>query len=175
MVSILKTVIVPDSMRGKDILSRGKPGFKWVTHRTGPLCTPAFAMTDQKSQGKQFSEVLLNLKGVYGSSAATRPSFMSLYVQLSRAERWEGLYLFRKPARGDFIEPKNVLDSAMREAVAKLERLGDETRRRFERDNRYKGWFQDWDATPESTTATEVGDEEDSSLWCDSEVAETES
>ena len=68
-------------------------------------------MTDQKSQGKQFSEVLLNLKGVHGSSAATKPSFMSLYVQLLRAERWEGLYVFRKPARSDFIEPKNVLDN----------------------------------------------------------------
>jgi hypothetical protein len=91
-------------------------------------------MTDQKNQGKQFSEVLLSLKGVHGSSAATRPNFMSLYVQLSRAERWEGLYLFREPARGDFIELKNALDSDMRQAVVRLEKLGDETRRRFERD-----------------------------------------
>jgi hypothetical protein len=44
-------------------------------------------MTDQKSQGKQFSEVLVNLKGVHSSGTATRPSFISLYVQLSRAER----------------------------------------------------------------------------------------
>ena len=104
-----KTVAIPDSMRGKGPRSRGKSGFGGVTHRTGLLCTPAFAMTDQKSQGKQFAEVHLNLKGIYGSSAATKPSFMSLYVQLSRAERWEGLSLFRKPARADFIEPKNVL------------------------------------------------------------------
>ncbi len=82
-----KAVAIPDFMRGKGPRSRGKPGFRRVTHRTGPLCTPAFAMTDQKSQGKQFSEVLLNLKGVHGSGTATRPSFMSLYVQLSRAER----------------------------------------------------------------------------------------
>jgi len=74
-------------------------------------------MTDQKSQGKQFSDVLLNLKGVRGSGTATRPSFMSLYVQLSRAVKWEGIYLFREPARGDFIEPRNVLDSSMRDAV----------------------------------------------------------
>ena len=74
-------------MRGKGTRSRGKLGFEFVTYRTGPLCTPAFAMTDQKSQGKQFSEVLLNLKGVHGSSTAVKPSFMSLYVQLSRAER----------------------------------------------------------------------------------------
>ncbi|KAK8120463.1 hypothetical protein PG999_004583 [Apiospora kogelbergensis] len=86
--------------------------------QTGPLCTPAFAVTDQKSQGKQFSQVLLNLKGVHASSGTTtRPSFMSLYVQLSRAERWDGLYLFRKPARSDFIEPRNVLDEDMWQAV----------------------------------------------------------
>jgi hypothetical protein len=90
-----KTVAVPNHMRGKETRSRGKPGFRWVTHRTGPLCTPAFAMTDQKSQGKQFSEVLVNLRGVHSSGTATRPSFMSLYVQLSRAQSWNGLHLFR--------------------------------------------------------------------------------
>ncbi|EAQ83552.1 predicted protein [Chaetomium globosum CBS 148.51] len=105
-----------------DVLRHGKPGFRWVTHRTGPLCTPAFAMTDQKSQGKQFSDVLVNLKGVRGGGTATRPSFMSLYVQLSRAQSWDGLHLFRKPARSDFIEPKNVLDKDMRDAILKLER-----------------------------------------------------
>jgi hypothetical protein len=97
-----KTVAIPNAMRGKEARSRGKPGFRWVTHRTGPPCTPAFAMTDQKSQGKQFSDVLVNLKGIHSSGTATRPSFMSLYVQLSRAESWDGLHLFRKPARGDF-------------------------------------------------------------------------
>ena len=163
-----KTVAIPDSMRGKGPRSRGKPGFRWVTHRTGPLCTPAFAMTDQKSQGKQFSEVLLNLKGVHGSGAATRPSFMSLYVQLSRAERWGGLYLFRKPARGDFIEPKNVLEKDMRVAILKLEGRGEETRRRFAQDHRHETWFREWDAMAESAQATEAGDEEeDASLWCD--------
>ncbi|KNB04789.1 hypothetical protein FOXG_19407 [Fusarium oxysporum f. sp. lycopersici 4287] len=170
-----KTVVIPDSMRGKNSRSRSKPGFQLVTHRTGPLCTPAFAMTDQKSQGKQFSEVLLNLKGVYGSSSETRPSFMSLYVQLSRAERWEGLYLFRRPARGDFIEPKNVLGRQMRDGVYKLERLGGETRLRFEHDYRHESWFRDWDAIAESTSVTEVDEEDDTSLWCESEDDESES
>ena len=159
-----KTVTIPEAMRGKGTRSRGKPGFEFVTHRTGPLCTPAFAMTDQKSQGKQFSEVLLNLKGVHGSSTAVKPSFMSLYVQLSRAERWEGLHLFRKPARGDFIEPKNVLDSGMRDAIRKLDRLGDVTRERFKRDHRDESWFQDWSAMPESTAEAEVTDGDDASL-----------
>jgi len=122
-------------------------------------------MTDQKSQGKQFSQVLLNLKGVYGSNAATKPSFMSLYVQLSRAERWEGLYIFRKPARADFIEPKNMLDRDMRNAVLRLEKIGEETRRRFERDRRRENWFQDWDAMPETTRGADASeDEQDTSL-----------
>ncbi|EAQ88761.1 hypothetical protein CHGG_05380 [Chaetomium globosum CBS 148.51] len=145
-----KTVAIPSQMRGKEGRWRGKPGFRWVTHRTGPLCTPAFAMTDQKSQGKQFSNVLINLKGVHSSGTATLPSFMSLYVQLSRAQSWDGLHLFRKPARGDFIEPKNVLDKDMREAILKLERRGEETRRRFEQDHRHESWFQEWAAMPES-------------------------
>jgi hypothetical protein len=156
-----KTVAVPNHMRGKEARSRGKPGFRWVTHRTGPLCTPAFAMTDQKSQGKQFSEVLVNLKGVHSSGTATRPSFMSLYVQLSRAERWQGLHLFRTPARGDFIEPKNVLDKDMREAILKLERRGEETRRRFEQDHGHESWFQEWDAMAESAQAAEATGEDD--------------
>jgi len=91
---------------------------------------------------------------------------MSLYVQLSRAERWEGLYLFRKPARGDFIEPKNVLDKDMREAVLKLERLGGETRACFERDHKHESWFQDWNTMAESSSAAEAA-EEDTSLWCE--------
>jgi hypothetical protein len=154
-----KTVAIPNQMRGKEGRSRGKPGFRRVTHRTGPLCTPAFAMTDQKSQGKQFSEVLVNLKGAHTSGTATRPSFMSLYVQLSRAERWDGLHLFRKPARGDFIEPKNVLGKDMGDAIPGLERRGEETRRRFEQDHRNEPWFREWVAMVESAQATEAADE----------------
>jgi len=86
---------------------------------------------------------------------------MSLYTQLSRAERWEGLHLFRKLARSNFIKPNNVLDRAIREVVLKLERLGDETRQYFERDHKHERWFQDWNAISESMLATTVTDEED--------------
>lgn len=85
---------------------------------------------------------------------------------------WKGLYLFRKPAQGDFIEPKNVLDGDMKDAVLKLERLGDEIRQRFEQDHKHDWCFQDWHAMAESTRATEVADEEDTSLWCDSDASE---
>ena len=157
-------VTIPDSMRGRGLGARGKP----VTHRTGPLCTPAFAMTDQKSQGKQFSKVLLNLKGVHGTSTETKPSFMSLYVQLSRAEKWEGIFLFREPARSDFIEPKNVLDISMRTAVLKLEKIGEDTRERFIRTNQDEAWFPAWHAMLETfPTGAGADIEEDESLWCD--------
>lgn len=122
-------------------------------------------MTDQKSQDKQFSEVLVNLKGVHGSSTATRPSFTSLYIQLSRAETWNGLYLSRKPARSDFIEPKNVLDKDVRDAVSKLESLGDKTRRRFEQDYNGEAWFAVWNGMTEADPQTAATDEEDISLW----------
>ena len=117
-------------------------------------------------------EVLLNLKGVYGSSTATRLSFISLYVQLSRAKKWNGLYLFRKPARGDFIEPKNVLDEGIRAAILRLERLGDKTRRSFERDYRHESWFHEWDAMVEANASGEVADKDETSLWDDSEDSE---
>ncbi|EAQ93239.1 predicted protein [Chaetomium globosum CBS 148.51] len=94
---------------------------------------------------------------------------------LSRAESWDGLHLFRKPARGDFIEPKNVLDKDMREAIVKLERRGEETRRRFEQDHRHESWFQEWDAMPESGQGTETDDVEDAALWRDPGVSELRS
>jgi hypothetical protein len=90
---------------------------------------------------------------------------MSLYVQLSRAERWDGLHLFREPARSDFIEPKNVLDSAMRVAVLQLERMGDETRRRFEHDRRHECWFREWNMMRESDQSAAAADEDDGLLW----------
>ncbi|KAK8054607.1 hypothetical protein PG994_009674 [Apiospora phragmitis] len=46
-----------------------------------------------------------------------------------------------EPERSDFIEPKNVLDSDMKDAVAQLERQGDETRERFRREHGQESWF----------------------------------
>ncbi len=54
----------------------------------------------------------------------------------------------------DFIEPKNVLDESMREAVLKLDRLVDETRERFVRDYGHQSWFQDWAAMAEPMEAS---------------------
>jgi len=74
-------------------------------------------------------------------------------VQLTRAERWDGQFLFRGPARPDFIEPKNLLDDDMRAAVGRLERLGDEMRRRFDGDHGQESWFREWEAMAEADSA----------------------
>jgi hypothetical protein len=47
-----------------------------------------------------------------------------------------------KPACGDFVEPKNVLDKDMGDAILKLERPGEESRPQFEQDHRHESWFQ---------------------------------
>jgi hypothetical protein len=40
------TVTIPESISRGNSRLRGEPGFDQATCRTGPLCTPAFAMTD---------------------------------------------------------------------------------------------------------------------------------
>jgi ATP-dependent DNA helicase PIF1 len=67
-----------------------------------------------------------------------------------------------------------VLSKDMRDAILKLERRGEETRRRFGQDHRHELWYQEWDAMAESAQRTDATDEEeDASLWGGSEVSET--
>ncbi|KAK4129805.1 hypothetical protein N657DRAFT_687061 [Parathielavia appendiculata] len=118
-----KAVAVPGQMRGKMRRSR-----------------------DQKSrQGKQFSDVLVNLKGIHAGGTATRPIFMGLYVQLLEGG-------------------ENVLAQDMRDAILELERRGEETRWRFERDHSDEAWLQEWNAMAEYAQVAEAADEEDASL-----------
>ncbi len=51
-----------------------------------------------------------------------------------------------------------MIDSGIKDAVAKLEKLGDETRRAFEAGHRHEAWFQKWQSMPESAPAAEAGD-----------------
>ncbi len=60
-----KAVAIPEVMRGR---SRGKPGFDWVTDRTEPLCTPALAMTDQKSQRSSSQRSFLTPKALVAAA-----------------------------------------------------------------------------------------------------------
>ncbi|KAH8897666.1 hypothetical protein GQ53DRAFT_817949 [Thozetella sp. PMI_491] len=124
----------------------------------GLLCTTAFAITDHKSQRKQF----------------LTPSFISYFLQTkvsaaearrrgraSRAESWEGLYLLREPARGDFLG--NILNNGMRDALYRPQRLRVEKMERFERDHMNERRFQGWKSIPESALSTEAVDDVDSS------------
>ena len=61
------------------------------------------------------------------------------------------------------VEPKNVLDKDMREAILKLERRGEKTRRRVGQDHGNEPWFREWDAMPESVQTAENADKEDAS------------
>ena len=54
----------------------------------------------------------------------------------------EWLHLCHKAVREGFIKPKNVLSSDMREAAVRLEKLGDETRRSFERNCKHRSCFR---------------------------------
>jgi hypothetical protein len=124
--------------------------------RSGLPCTPAFAMTDFKAQGRTFLKVMLELLGK--KTTTTGPAkcdFMSLYVQLSRATTWEGISLSREPRRIDFIEPINQLEGRLRKGIEELDKLAATTRRQFEERGRTRpgntNWFQDWEAIPEET------------------------
>lgn len=89
----------------------------------------------------QFSEVLVNLWRSWWQHSNEAELYEPVHAVIKDREVGR-LYVFRKPARGDFIEPKNVLDEDMREGVVRLERLGDETRPCFERNFRHTSWFQ---------------------------------
>ena len=53
----------------------------------------------------------------------------------------------------------------MRDTVFQLERLGDETRRRFERDRRHESWFREWNMMNESDQSAAAADEDEALLW----------
>ena len=131
--------------------------------RTGLPCTPAFVVTDYKSQGRSFTDLLLELRGKF--TTTTGPSkcdFMSLYVQLSRATRWEGIRLYNELRRVDFIEPINQVDPRLRKGMEGLERLGKTTRQLIENTSVSGGqgatWIRRWKAMTESRgqAATDV-------------------
>ena len=63
------------------------------------------------------------------------------------------------------LEYSNALDKDMRDAVSKLESLGDKTRQRFEQDYNGEAWFAVWKGMTEPNPQTAATDQEDISLW----------
>ncbi|EAQ83063.1 hypothetical protein CHGG_10881 [Chaetomium globosum CBS 148.51] len=116
----------------------------------------------------------LAIPGLPNDTILVKSKTVAIPSQMRGKEgRWRGKPGFRRtprrhsdsaqfhksPESSDFIEPKNVLDKDMRDAILKPERQGEETRRRFEQDHRHESWFQEWDVMAESAQI-EAADEE---------------
>jgi hypothetical protein len=108
----------------------------WQYHdvtRRGLPCTPAFACTDYKVQGRILSQVALELRGtrtmrINGEMVASQCDPYSLYVQLSRCTSLDGIMLVSKARETDVIGNKIPADMAA--AEARLELLSEETVRK---------------------------------------------
>ena len=96
--------------------------------RRGLPAIAAFVLTDYKSQGKTFAEVLLELRGnriINGQPS--KCDFTSLYVQLSRCKTLKGIKLLSPVRPQDFIGNKldeKILDSMQRLTNLAAERGG---------------------------------------------------
>ncbi|XP_044718870.1 PIF1-like helicase domain-containing protein [Hirsutella rhossiliensis] len=99
--------------------------------RRGLPVAPAFVLTDYKSQGKTFVEVLLELRGNrLTNGEPSKCDFTSLYVQLSRCTTLHGIKLLSPVRYQDFID--NTLDRAMLDGMRRLTNLAAQTRRAYE-------------------------------------------
>lgn len=95
------------------VIRKGRPSFTW---RTALPCTPAFAITDYKSQSQSFDKICADID--------SRSSFSSMYVDLSRGRRLEGVSLLRPISETVWNRkpPSNI-----RVGMAKLEELSKKT------------------------------------------------
>ena len=107
---------------------QGKPGFKLGVTRYGLPCTPGFAMTDFKAQGRSMGKVTAGLCGRRrrrDGSGLERCDAISTYVQLSRARRLEDIALMQ-PLNADHFKqarmPKYLISG-----IERLQRLGVKT------------------------------------------------
>ncbi|KAI1289116.1 hypothetical protein F5Y03DRAFT_378387 [Xylaria venustula] len=99
--------------------------------RRGLPVVPAFVLTDYKAQGKTFMEVLLELRGNRVTNGQpSKCDFTSLYVQLSRCRTLQGIKLLSPIRQQDFIG--NKLDQTIVDAMQRLRKLADDTRRMYE-------------------------------------------
>ncbi|KJZ68594.1 hypothetical protein HIM_12014 [Hirsutella minnesotensis 3608] len=99
--------------------------------RRGLPVVPAFVLTDYKSQGKTFEDVLLELRGSRMTNGQpSKCGFTSLYVQLSRCRTLQGIKLLSPVRPQDFIG--NKPDQSIIDAMQRLTHLAAMTRRLFE-------------------------------------------
>ncbi|KJZ68102.1 hypothetical protein HIM_12507 [Hirsutella minnesotensis 3608] len=144
-----KTLAIPSLPPGTVVvrpmsqtLDSTNPHFRFLsarcTRRGLPLA-PAFVLTDYKSQGKTFVQVLLELRGNrLTNGEPSKCDFTSLYVQLSRCTTLHGIKLLSPVRYQDFID--NTLDRAMLDGMRRLTNLAAQTRRAYEDGDSEKQW-----------------------------------
>ena len=66
------------------VIRKGRPSFTW---RTALPCTPAFTITDYKSQSQSFDKICADID--------SHSSFSSMYVDLSHSQRLENVSLLQ--------------------------------------------------------------------------------
>ncbi|KJZ69204.1 hypothetical protein HIM_11404 [Hirsutella minnesotensis 3608] len=98
--------------------------------RKGLPCAAAFACTDYKVQGRTLERVALELRGtrtsiIDGRAVSSQCDPYSLYVQLSRCPKLDGIMLISKVRERDLVG--NRVPDEMTAAQAKLGQLSDET------------------------------------------------
>ena len=96
-----------------------------VRRKQVPTC-PAFSLTDYKIQGSTLKTAILDLKANSSTGRSEHKNFCSLYVQLSRLQSFDGLYLLQAIEMKDlkFRPDKRLIDEMRR-----LQKLEDETLR----------------------------------------------
>ncbi|KAM5349348.1 hypothetical protein ACJ41O_005853 [Fusarium nematophilum] len=117
-------------MRIKIECQRKRPWQQHDVTRKGLPCTPAFACTDYKVQGRTLRRVALELRGtrttnIGGKMVPSQCDPYSLYVQLSRCPSLDGIMLVSKARERDLVG--NRIPADMAAAEARLELLSQET------------------------------------------------
>jgi len=99
--------------------------------RTGIPCTAAFAITDYKSQGHDFNEIVAEIRGrqTLPDGTPKKCDFMTLYVVLSRCTSFEGLSFMSRIRETDFLG--NSVSETIKRGVERLEKLHLETTEKF--------------------------------------------
>ena len=98
-----------------NILPNQKSNTKTTSIRRRQIpCSPAFAITDYRSQGRTFNEVILDFESAKKGGNNQHSTFTATYVALSRCRSIAGLSFLRAfPASSFFVKPDIRLEQEM--------------------------------------------------------------
>lgn len=114
----------------KITLAPTRTRFKFLTGkcvRRGLACTPSFALTDYKAQGRTFEKIIVDLRSRRAVSGRIDP--ISAYVSLSRCKTLSGVRMLRPVTLNDWTELG--IPQTLRNALNKLEHRSASTLRRW--------------------------------------------